>query len=85
MRSYLSIPVLAVSLAVAGMAYASTTSTGEIKAIDMSAHTITLADGMVYYLPAGFKDPGLKVGEKVSVVWDMKNNEHQASEVTIAK
>ena len=36
-------------------------------------------------LPKGFKDPGLKVGEKVAVVWDLKGNIHEASAVSIVK
>ncbi|MEZ5886555.1 MAG: DUF1344 domain-containing protein [Paracoccaceae bacterium] len=76
---------LAISVGMAGVSFASTTSEGTIKAMDMAKHTITLADGTVYYLPANFKDPGLKVGEKVSVVWDMKGTDHDATAVTIVK
>lgn len=40
---------------------------GVVKAIDLKAHTLTLADGKSYTLPATFKDNGLKAGEKVTV------------------
>ena len=52
---------------------------------DMKTHTITLAEGTAYMLPKGFKDPGLKVGEKVAVVWDLKGNIHEASAVSMVK
>lgn len=85
MRSYLLPFVLMSSLGAAGMAFASTTTEGTIKSFDMKTHTITLSDGTIYYLPSTFKDPGLKVGEKVAVVWTMQGSQHDASEVTIVK
>jgi len=84
MRSYLIPAIVAVSLGAGGVAMAATT-TGEVKAFDMTAHTLTLADGTVYILPQGFKDPGLKIGEKVSVVWELKAGKNDASAVTIMK
>jgi hypothetical protein len=38
---------------------------------------------MVYRLPATFKDPGLKNGEKVMVHWKMDGTAHEATSVTI--
>jgi Protein of unknown function (DUF1344) len=60
-------------------------TTGVIKAVDMKALTLTLEDGTVYSLPAGFKDPGLKVGEKVTIGWKLANTKHMADTVTPAK
>lgn len=85
MRSYVLPFALILSVGAAGAALAATTSTGVIKSVDMKAHTLTLADGTVYHLSAKFKDPGLKAGEKVSVLWDMKGKDHEASKVTITK
>ena len=57
----------------------------------MKAHTLTLEDGTIYMLPGVFKDPGLKIGEKVSVLWNKKsgagssNEERDAVSVTIVK
>ena len=86
MRSYLIPAILAATIGTVSMAAAATTtSTGEVKAFDAKTHELTLADGTIYYLPATFADPGLKAGEKVSVVWEMKNNQHDASSVTIMK
>ena len=36
-------------------------------------------------LPKGFKDPGLKAGERVTVAWDTKGGSKIAEKVTIAK
>ena len=64
---------------------ADTMTTGVIKAVDIKAMTVTLEDGAVYTLPAGFKDPGLKAGEKVTIAWKMANTKHAADTVTIVK
>lgn len=87
MRKVLFPTVVAAMLATSVGAFAATTTqtTGTIKAVDMKAMTLTLQDGTVYYLPKGFKDPGLKVGEKVDIGWVMKNNEHEAETVKIVK
>lgn len=86
MRFHVLPAVVATSLLMTGAAFAAaTTTTGTIKSMDMTAHSITLEDGTVYMLPLGFKDPGLKVGEKVSVVWDMVGQAHDATAVTIVK
>ena len=86
MRSFL-LPVAAVAVALSSVASfaADTMTTGEIKAFDLKAGTLTLADGTVYSLPSAFKDPGLKVGEKVTVAWQMANTKHVADSVVIAK
>jgi hypothetical protein len=85
MRSYLLPALVAGGLALSGAAYAATTTEGVVKAFDIAKHSLTLADGSVYQLPATFTDPGLKVGAKVAVVWDMMGTTHEASKVTIAK
>ena len=57
---------------------------GVIKTIDAKANTITLADGKTFVLPSGFVITTLKAGEKVAVVYDMKNNQMVASSVKTA-
>jgi hypothetical protein len=47
--------------------------------------TLTLADGSTYALRKGFKDPGLKAGEKVTVSWDTSGSKKIAEKVTISK
>jgi len=59
-------------------------ATGVIKSIDTKANSITLADGKTYGLPAGFAINTLKAGEKVSLVYDMKNNQMVATSVKAA-
>lgn len=68
----------------AGAAMASTTTVGTIKTLDMKSHMITLQDGSSYQLSAAFKDPGLKVGQKVSVTWDLKGKVNEASDVKVS-
>lgn len=66
------------------LAFAESTE-GKIKEIDAKAMTITLADGMVVGLPGGYKVADLKVGEKVKVEWQRKDNTNEASEIVIVK
>ncbi len=51
---------------------ASMQAIGTIKAIDAKAMTVTMSDGKVYELPAGFKLTDFKVGEKVTLTWEKK-------------
>ena len=85
MRAYMLPAAIILSIGAGSLAMAATTSNGVIKSLDMKTNTITLADGTAYMLPKGFKDPGLKVGEKVAVVWDLKDSIHEASAVSIVK
>jgi Cu/Ag efflux protein CusF len=66
------------------LAFAESTE-GKIKEIDAKAMTITLEDGMVVGLPGGYKVADLKVGEKVKVEWQRKDNTNEASEIAIVK
>jgi Cu/Ag efflux protein CusF len=59
-------------------------ATGVIKTIDAKANSITLVDGKTYGLPAGFAISTLKAGEKVSLVYDMKNSQMVATSVKAA-
>lgn len=88
MRALLAPVAVAAALSVSSAAFAagpSMDSTGSIKSISMKAHSLTLKDGTVYHLPAGFKDPGLKVGETVKVSWTMEKGRHNATQVTVVK
>ncbi len=68
---------------VAAMA-ALTDTTGTIKSIDAKAISVTLDNGTVYMLPKAFKLAAFKVGEKVSVHWELKGTAHDATEMTAA-
>ena len=85
MRSNFVPAALVALIFAAPMAFAATMTNGAIKAFDLKAMTLTLDNGIAYKLPAGFKDPGLKIGEKVTVAWDMVGKDHVASAVTIVK
>lgn len=77
---------LVAALGMSSVAFAAPqTTVGSIKSIDSPAMSLTLTDGTQIYLPANYKVADLKVGEKVSVVWDMMGTKHQASAVTMAK
>lgn len=56
---------------------------GVVKAFDAKAMTLTLADGKSYTLPATFKDPGIKVGAKVTVHWQQNGAKLDATSVTL--
>jgi hypothetical protein len=87
MRKILFPTVIAAVMASSMGAFAATdtSTTGTIKALDMKAMSVTLNDGTTYMLPKGFKDPGLKVGEKVVVGWKLVNKVHEADTISLAK
>jgi Cu/Ag efflux protein CusF len=85
MRSFLIPAVIAGTILATPIAFAAQQATGTVKAIDLSAMTLTLSDGTTYHLPQGFKDPGIKMGEQVQVSWNMVNGQHNAAAVTIVK
>ena len=86
MRKLLVPAAAAAILATSAIAFAATHNTsGTIKTFDSKAMTLTLADGASYMLPKGFKDPGLKAGDKVSIAWDAKNGSKVAEKVLIVK
>lgn len=83
MRVLLSNLAIVTVLTTPAFALAAQTTTGTVKTFSPSAMTLTLADGTSYMLPKGFKDPGLKSGEKVSIAYDMKGKTHEAKTVKI--
>jgi Cu/Ag efflux protein CusF len=85
MKRILLPAVLVASVGLSGLAMAAPATTmGTIKSIDAAAKTLTLNDGTLYGLPTGFDLSKLKVGEKVSVVWEMAGGKHAANSVTPA-
>jgi Protein of unknown function (DUF1344) len=84
MRKLLVPAVAAAILATSAVAFAATkNTTGTVKSFDTK--TLTLANGTKYMLPAGFMDPGIKAGERVTVAWDTKGSSKIAEKVTLAK
>ncbi|KQZ87070.1 hypothetical protein ASD64_06365 [Mesorhizobium sp. Root157] len=60
-------------------------TTGNIKTFNAAAKSLILQDGTTFQLAKTFKDPGLKVGEKVTVSWDMSGKNKIAESVMAAK
>lgn len=85
MRALIVPAITAAFLATSTLAFAAEMATGTVRSFDLTTHTLTLDNGTVYSLPTSFKDPGLKVGEKVSISWEMKDGKHMADSVTIQK
>jgi Cu/Ag efflux protein CusF len=87
MRRFVVPAAFLAAVAATSIAYAAQAqlTTGTIKAFDPAARTVTLQTGVVYYLPAGWKDPGLKSGERVQISFDMHEGKHMAESVTILK
>lgn len=86
MRTLLIPAAAAAILATSAMAFAAAhVTTGTVKAFDAKAMSLSLADGSSYSLPKGFKDPGIKTGEKVKVSWEQSGQKKMADTVTIVK
>jgi hypothetical protein len=83
-RSILAATIVAASLIGTAALAANSTDTSAIKAISSSKHTLTLADGKTFYLPKTWKSTGFKVGDKVTVTYELQNKKMMASEVTHA-
>lgn len=82
MRKFIILVASLGSMLMSSAAFAaSMTETGTIKTIDEKANTITLADGKLFVLPAKFDHKTIKVGEKVTLTYDMKGKEMLATAV----
>jgi len=86
MRKLLVPAAAAAILATSAVAFAATHSaSGTVKAFDAKSMTLTLADGSEFMLPKGFRNPGIKTGQKVTVAWDTRKGSKIVEKVTIAK
>ena len=70
----------------AGLTYltARVMAEGGTKALDAKACTVTLDNSTVYHFDAKCDFSKLKVGEKVAITWEAKNNQDWASKVVAA-
>jgi hypothetical protein len=82
MRALLTSLTLISAISLSSAAFAASTTTGTIRALDTKAMTLTLKNGTRYMLPANFRNPGLKVGEKVTIAYQMIGKKHQVTAVT---
>lgn len=86
MRKLFVSATLATILATGSMALAAVHhTTGNIKTYDAAAKSLVLQDGTTFQLAKTFKDTGLKVGEKVTVAWDMSGKIKIAESAMAAK
>ena len=84
----LLLPVAAALVAAGTIAYAATqTETGVISQIDTKAPSITLKSGKIktFWLGKSVSPASLKVGDKVTVSYDMAGNKPTASSVTVSQ
>ena len=68
MKKLLMPAVAGLALVAATFAYAAD-ATGTIKAVDATAHTVTLDDNKVYAFPANVDVTKMKVGDKVKITF----------------
>lgn len=85
MRALYASAVILSSIAVVPAAFAASMSTTSTVKAYHAGQTLTLANGDMFKLPAGFKDPGIKTGEKVKVAYQKTGKNLQAEMVTIVK
>ena len=67
-----------------GAAFAAS-DTGTIKYIDPSSDAITLDDGKTFTLAEGTEAESLKIGQKVSVTYDIKGGKMVATKIVVTK
>ncbi|MFD1984950.1 DUF1344 domain-containing protein [Mesorhizobium newzealandense] len=86
MRKIIVSAAAAALLASGSVAFAAVKhTTGTIKTFDATAMSLVLDDGSSFTLSKTFKDPGLQVGEKVRVSWEMSGKNKVAEAVKVAK
>ena len=71
-------------LAASSIAAFAADATGAIQSIDATAGTVTLEDGTVYVLPAGFDSATFKVGDQVKITYDEADGKMTATEIVPA-
>lgn len=74
MRSKFLPAILAAAILFGSPAFATTTE-GVVQAIDMEELTLTTDDGTIYNLPENFEDEGLVQGTKVTIEWEVEDDE----------
>ncbi|MEI9408791.1 DUF1344 domain-containing protein [Mesorhizobium salmacidum] len=86
MRKIIVSAAAAALLASGSVAFAAVKhTTGTVKTFDTASKSLVLDNGSSFTLPETFKDPGLKVGEKVRITWDMSGKNKVAEAVKIVK
>lgn len=68
----------------ASMTMTTKDTSGTIKKINTKAGYVVLSNGVKYHLPKGFSLTDFKVGQKVSVTYEMKGKLHEATAMKAA-
>jgi hypothetical protein len=82
-----AVPVLILGLAGASaMAFAAVESkSGAIKSLDTTKHELVLVSGETFEVPTTIQLKNFKVGEKITIAYEMKNGKMEATKVEAAK
>ena len=78
MKKFMISAAAATLVAFVSNAYAAS-ATGTIKSIDTAKDSIVLNDGSLYSIPSTIKIGQFKVGEKVTVTYQMQNGKTEVS------
>ena len=87
MLQKLSVPLMVLGITAAStMALAAIeTKVGNIKSLDTAKHELVLSTGDTFELPNSVQLKKLKVGEKVSIAYEIKNGKMMATKVEATK
>ncbi len=85
MKIVIPVFVAASSLLATAAFAANISATGVVKSVNTKGDSIKLVDGSVYILKEGFEAENFKAGEKVAIIFAMKNGKMIASSVKVVK
>ena len=87
MSQRLAVPFMVLGItAASAMALAAVeTKVGSIKSLDSAKHELVLSTGETFELPNSVQLKTLKVGEKVSIAYEVKNGKMMATKVSAAR
>ena len=77
----LVMPLAAAILAATSSLALAATATGPIKSVDAKDHTVMLASGQIYHTAMSVDLSKLKVGEKVTITYQVTNGKNEASAI----
>ncbi|MEZ5670243.1 MAG: DUF1344 domain-containing protein [Alphaproteobacteria bacterium] len=79
-----ALPAALVALAVSAPLAQAEEASGVVMAVDVASQTLTLEDGTVFQLPAGWNDPAVVPGALVAVTYETEGDVHMASAVEVS-
>lgn len=87
MSRKLAVPIAVLGIAaMSAMAFAAVeTKVGSIKSLDPANHELVLSTGETFELPGSIQLTKLKVGEKVTIAYEIKNGKMMATKVEATK